>query len=80
MHPHDFGFTCPSAAPAGRIDFIFSSPQLAQRLETCDPVIDGDGVSGNAASDHLAVAATFSTTLKENSSYGVESAYALPTP
>ena len=80
MHPHDFGFTCPSAAPAGRIDFIFSNPQLAQRLETCDPVIDGDGVSGDTASDHLAVAATFSTTLKENSSYGVESAYALPTP
>jgi len=57
--PHMFGFTCPSAAPAGRIDYIFASPALAERLEICDVVNDGDGIIGKQASDHLAVAASF---------------------
>ncbi len=79
IHPHAFGFTCPSAAPAGRIDFIFASPMLAERLETCYTVVDGDDLPGSHASDHLAVAATFCPTIKKNNIYEVGSAYALPT-
>ncbi|MBA2679372.1 MAG: endonuclease/exonuclease/phosphatase family protein [Ktedonobacteraceae bacterium] len=53
------GFTCPAAAPAGRIDYIFSSPVLAERLEECHVIVEGDGLAGSDASDHLAVAAAF---------------------
>ena len=77
VHPHAFGFTCPSAAPAGRIDFIFASPLLAERLETCYTVVDGDGVSGSQASDHLAVAASFSPI--KNDRYEVDIAHAMST-
>lgn len=59
IHPHGYGFTCPSAAPAGRIDFIFANPLVSQRLEACHPVIGGEGVSGQLASDHLALSAEF---------------------
>ncbi len=59
IHPQALGFTCPAAAPAGRIDFIFASPQMAERLETCCVLVDGKGVQGSAASDHLAIAAEF---------------------
>src|SRR6266516_531551 len=59
IHPQALGFTCPAAAPAGRIDFIFASPQMADRLETCYVLKDGEGVQGSEASDHLAVAAEF---------------------
>jgi endonuclease/exonuclease/phosphatase family metal-dependent hydrolase len=67
IHPHALGFTCPAASPAGRIDFIFANPLMAQRLETCYTVLDdGNGLSGSQASDHLAVAATFGLAVKEN--------------
>jgi endonuclease/exonuclease/phosphatase family metal-dependent hydrolase len=59
VHPRSQGFTCPASAPAGRIDFIFASPEMAGRLETCDVVAEGEGLAGADASDHLAVAATF---------------------
>lgn len=59
MNPRSWGFTCPAAAPAGRIDFIFADPLLARRLEICHEISEGDGVAGNQASDHLAVAAEF---------------------
>ena len=32
MHPQARGFTCPAALPAGRIDYIFADPIMAQRL------------------------------------------------
>ena len=80
IHPHAFGFTCPAAAPAGRIDFIFANPVLAERLETCYTVVDGDGLPGSEASDHLAVAATFCPAVKKSNIYGVESEYTLSTP
>src|SRR6266571_2179259 len=32
MNPDAWGFTCPASSPAGRIDFIFASPELAERL------------------------------------------------
>ncbi len=59
-HPTEDGFTCPASAPAGRIDYIFSSPVLAERLEDCYVIVKGEGLSGSDASDHLAVAAAFS--------------------
>jgi len=59
VHPHAHGFTCPSAAPAGRIDFIFANPRLAQRLATCSTVLNSEDVPGRIASDHLPVSAEF---------------------
>lgn len=59
--PHDPGFTCPAIAPAGRIDYIFATPELAQRLEQCQPILMGNGVLGSAASDHLAMTASFTS-------------------
>ena len=59
IHPQALGFTCASAAPAGRIDFIFASPTMAERLETSYVLLEGEGVQGSKASDHLAVAAEF---------------------
>ena len=66
VHPHDTGFTCPAAAPAGRIDYIFANSMLAQRLETCTVVHDNEGVPGRMASDHLAVSAEFQTVTRED--------------
>lgn len=59
LHPHVHGFTCPAALPAGRIDYIFASPDLAERLVMCDVITEGEGIPGNHASDHLALTATF---------------------
>ncbi len=78
IHPHAFGFTCPSPAPAGRIDFIFANPTLAEHLETCYTVVDGDGLPASHASDHLAVSATFGLSVK-NSTQEVESTHVLST-
>jgi endonuclease/exonuclease/phosphatase family metal-dependent hydrolase len=58
-NPQAGGFTCPAAAPAGRIDYIFSSPALIERLEACYELTEGNGVKGGHASDHLPVAAEF---------------------
>lgn len=60
LHPHEWGFTCPAALPAGRIDYIFASPPLAKRLEMCAPITQGEGVPASHASDHLGLAAAFS--------------------
>lgn len=59
MNPRAWGFTCPADAPAGRIDFIFASPELAKRLSASKVVSEGDGVRGGEASDHLPVFAEF---------------------
>jgi endonuclease/exonuclease/phosphatase family metal-dependent hydrolase len=60
LHPYELGFTCPAAAPAGRIDYIFTSQLLADRLVDCDVIrIGEDGVTGDQASDHLPVTAGF---------------------
>lgn len=53
------GFTCPAIAPAGRIDYIFASPELAGRLATCTVLSSGENVTGDQASDHLPVIAEF---------------------
>jgi endonuclease/exonuclease/phosphatase family metal-dependent hydrolase len=53
------GFTCPAKAPAGRIDYIFASPELAPRLSECYVVTEAGDVRGDQASDHLPVLAEF---------------------
>lgn len=58
------GFTCPANAPAGRIDYIFASPELAGRLDTCAVLTSGDNVTGDNASDHLPVIAEFGAPVK----------------
>lgn len=58
-NPRLTGFSCPSAAPAGRIDYIFASPELSQHLSTCSIPARAEGVHGEEASDHLPVVAEF---------------------
>jgi endonuclease/exonuclease/phosphatase family metal-dependent hydrolase len=60
IHPHEPGPTFHSSVPSGRIDFIFASPDLAERLLTCEVVTEGNGVCGSESSDHLPVYAEFS--------------------
>lgn len=64
-NPHDPGFTCPAAAPAGRIDYIFASPEIAGRLSRCCVVTKGNGLRGDEASDHLPVVAEFGESNEE---------------
>lgn len=64
LHPRDLGFTCPAAAPAGRIDYIFANPLLASRLSACAAVAGDDEVRGRDASDHLPVMAEFGAGVK----------------
>src|SRR5215470_5347261 len=59
VNPYAWGFTCPSDAPAGRIDFIFASPELAEHLAACKLVTEGNGSRADEASDHLPVFAEF---------------------
>lgn len=59
VRPQENGFTCPAGAPAGRIDYIIASPELAGRLTDCRVVTRADGVNGSKASDHLPVLAEF---------------------
>ncbi len=60
LHPHDLGFTCPASAPAGRIDYIFASSNVAERLTTCSVIQFGeDDLPAFRASDHLPLAADF---------------------
>jgi endonuclease/exonuclease/phosphatase family metal-dependent hydrolase len=59
IHQHAWGFTCPAKAPAGRIDYIFASPELAGRLSSCSVVTEGNTIQGDEASDHLPVLAEF---------------------
>jgi endonuclease/exonuclease/phosphatase family metal-dependent hydrolase len=59
MNPEVRGFTCPAGAPAGRIDFIFASPELAARLAGSNVITTGEGLPGEQASDHFPVCAEF---------------------
>ena len=71
MNPRAYGFTCPSQAPAGRIDYIFASPELAARLSACQVVTEGEGVRGDEASDHLPVLAEFGERIEDTNLSGV---------
>jgi len=59
QNPRAWGFTCPAASPAGRIDYLFANPLLATRLQACKVVEGNDEVCGKDASDHLPVMAEF---------------------
>jgi len=59
LHPCELGCTWPSALPAGRIDYIFASIELAGRLAACAVQMCGCDVSGADASDHLPISAEF---------------------
>jgi endonuclease/exonuclease/phosphatase family metal-dependent hydrolase len=59
MNPGAWGFTCPAGTPAGRIDFIFASPELAARLAGSNVITTGEGLPGEQASDHFPVCAEF---------------------
>ena len=60
LHPMERGYTCPAAAPAGRIDYIFVHKIMADRLNACRVLTMGeDDFPGDQASDHLAIAAEF---------------------
>jgi endonuclease/exonuclease/phosphatase family metal-dependent hydrolase len=67
-NPGDPGFTCPAASPAGRIDYIFASPELAGRLLKCCVLTEGNGLRGDEASDHLPVVAEFGKGTEESKS------------
>jgi endonuclease/exonuclease/phosphatase family metal-dependent hydrolase len=60
LHPMEQGYTCPAAAPAGRIDYIFMNKTMADRLNMCRVLTMGeDDLPGDQASDHLAITAEF---------------------
>lgn len=61
LHPRDSGYSWPAPMPAGRIDFIFASPEYAGALSMCEIVNGAGDMPGSAASDHLPVFATFDT-------------------
>lgn len=63
-NPRAWGFTCPSANPAGRIDYLFANPLLASRLSACKVVEGNDEVCGKDASDHLPVMAEFGPSIE----------------
>jgi endonuclease/exonuclease/phosphatase family metal-dependent hydrolase len=58
-NPKDPGYTCPTDSLAGRIDYIFASPELAERLSESYVVPGGNGIRGDEASDHLPIVAEF---------------------
>ncbi len=61
LHPKERGYSWPAPMPAGRIDFIFASPECADTLSSCEIVNGAGDVPGSAASDHLPVFAVFDT-------------------
>src|SRR5258708_6976673 len=52
-------FLCAGDAPAGRIDYIFASPEMAWRLTRCKILTEGNGLRGENASDHYPIVAEF---------------------
>lgn len=56
LHPDVPGYTYPSAAPWLRLDYIFASAEMVQRLQTCD-IVTGEEVA--RASDHFPIWAEF---------------------
>ena len=46
LHPGTSGYTAPTAYHALRIDYIFASSCLAQHLDACDIVTEGDAEKG----------------------------------
>ncbi len=63
-YPKDPGFTCPAGSLAGRIDYIFASLELAERLSESYVVTEGNGIRGEEASDHLPIVAEFGESIE----------------
>ncbi|HVB52649.1 MAG TPA: endonuclease/exonuclease/phosphatase family protein [Candidatus Acidoferrales bacterium] len=61
LHPRAGAFTCPSYQPAVRIDYIFATKALAQRLTRCEVVGRSGELASLArqASDHFPMMAEF---------------------
>ncbi len=56
LHPADDGFTMPTPAPRLRLDYLFASPPLAERLRACAVVT---APAARHASDHFPLMAEF---------------------
>lgn len=63
MHPdpRTRELTCPSDAPGGRIDYIWATRGLAERLSACEVLTDTPECPVARASDHRPIVATFQT-------------------
>ena len=61
VHPRAHGLTVATWTPAARVDYIFSTPDLARRLVMCEVVGDRRWPDADAsrASDHFPVVADF---------------------
>jgi endonuclease/exonuclease/phosphatase family metal-dependent hydrolase len=57
--PRTRELTCPADAPGGRIDYIWATPDLAERLVSCEVLTDAPGCPVTRASDHRPILATF---------------------
>jgi endonuclease/exonuclease/phosphatase family metal-dependent hydrolase len=62
LHPRAHGYTCATWLPAARIDYLFASPEAAERLTRCDVVGGRSWPDRDAtgASDHFPLAGDFS--------------------
>jgi endonuclease/exonuclease/phosphatase family metal-dependent hydrolase len=60
MNPDKEGFTWPAPMPAGRVDFIFASSELAPYLSASGVLTEDDEGSIREGSDHLPIFAEFS--------------------
>lgn len=58
--PRTREMSCPAERPAGRIDYIFASPALAEGLVACDLLADAADCPVARASDHRPALATLS--------------------
>lgn len=61
LHPRASSFTCPTYRPSVRIDYVFASRDLAERLTRCEVVGRSGDLAALArrASDHFPVLAEF---------------------
>ncbi|MFN2582500.1 MAG: endonuclease/exonuclease/phosphatase family protein [Candidatus Dormibacteria bacterium] len=61
VHPRAHGHTCATWLPAARVDYVFTTPDLGDRLVACDVVGDRRHPDRDAlvASDHFPVVADF---------------------
>lgn len=64
QNPRAWGFTCPAANPAGRIDYFFANPLLATRLQACKVVEGNSEVAAQDASDHLPIVVEFGVSVE----------------
>ncbi|HXZ05700.1 MAG TPA: endonuclease/exonuclease/phosphatase family protein [Ktedonobacteraceae bacterium] len=67
LNPDEGGYTWPAPLPAGRVDYIFASPELVQTLSASAVVTEGDGVLASNTSDHLPILAEFGQPVLDDS-------------